>query len=105
MGKIIKHSIIENVPFWILAGMSIIIGTIAFFTPPKAEVHPSVLHLISWYFAFAALWSAFVAMIRGIDARVQHGKTTFTVGSLENKDHMSQPPMPREEEPEEETEV
>lgn len=104
MGKILKHSIVENIPFWILAGVSIIIGIIAFFVPPKAEIHPSVLHLISWYFAFAALWSVFVAMIRGIDARIQHGKTSLTVGQLEGKD-APQPPMPREEEPEEETEV
>ena len=104
MGKILKHSIVENIPFWILAGVSIIIGIIAFFVPPKAEIHPSVLHLISWYFAFAALWSVFVAMIRGIDARIQHGKTSLTVGQLEGKD-APQPPMPREEETEEETEV
>ena len=104
MGKIIKHSIIENVPFWILARVSVVIGIIAFFVPPKAEIHPSVLHFISWMFAFAALWSVFVAMIRGIDARFTHGKTSLTVGQLEGKD-APQPPMPREEEPEEETEV
>lgn len=91
MGKILKHSIVENIPFWILAGVSIIIGIIAFFVPPKAEIHPSVLHLISWYFAFAALWSVFVAMIRGIDARIQHGKTSLTVGSLEGKETKPEP--------------
>ena len=91
MGKILKHSIVENIPFWILAGVSIIIGIIAFFVPPKAEIHPSVLHLISWYFAFAALWSVFVAMIRGIDARIQHGKTSLTVGSLEGKETKTEP--------------
>ena len=103
MGKILRHSIIENIPFWILAGVSIIIGIIAFFVPPKAEIHPSVLHLISWYFAFAALWSVFVAMIRGIDARIQHGKTSLTVGSLENKEPL--PPTPQHETEEEEEEV
>lgn len=91
MGKIIKHSIIENVPFWILAGVSIVIGIIAFFIPPKAEIHPSVLHLISWFFAFAALWTFFVSMMRGIDARLQHGKTSLTVGSLEGKDPLPEP--------------
>ena len=101
MGKILKHSIVENIPFWILAGVSIVIGIIAFFVPPKAEIHPSVLHLISWYFAFAALWSVFVAMIRGIDARIQHGKTSLTVGSLEGKETK---PAPNDNEPEEEEE-
>lgn len=104
MGKILKHSIIENVPFWILAGLAAALGIIAFFMPPRAEVHPSVLKLISWFFAFTALWTVFAAMMRGIDARIQHGKTSLTVGQLEGKD-APQPPMPREEEPEEETEV
>ncbi len=95
MGKIIKHSIIENVPFWILASVSVVIGIIAFFVPPKAEIHPSVLHFISWMFAFAALWSVFVAMIRGIDARFTHGKTSLTVGSLEDKTPPPTPPTPQ----------
>ena len=57
MGKILKHSVIENVPFWILMGISIAMGVTAFFIPPKAEIHPSVLRFISWMFAFAALWN------------------------------------------------
>lgn len=100
MGKIIKHSILENVPFWVLAVASITIGIIAFFTPPKAEIHPSVLHLISWFFAFAALWVFFASMMRGIDARLQHGNTSLTVGSLEGKG--PKPPMPMNEPAEEE---
>lgn len=83
MGKILKHSVLENVPFWILAGISIVIGVIAFFLPPMAEIHPSVLRFISWLFAFAALWTVFVAMVRGLDARVTHGKTSLTVGNLD----------------------
>ena len=84
MGKILKHSIIENVPFWVLAGISIAMGVTAFFMPPKAEIHPSVLRFISWMFAFAALWTVFVSMIRGIDARVRHGKTSLEVGNFDN---------------------
>lgn len=97
-----KHSILENIPFWILAGLSAVLGIIAFFMPPKAEVHPSVLKLISWFFAYSALWVVFVAMMRGIDARIQHGKTSLTVGSLEGgKDQIPVPPMREENEEEE----
>lgn len=95
MGKILKHSIIENIPFWILAGVSIIMGIIVFFIPPKAEVHPSVLRLISWFFAFAALWTVFVAMVRGIEARLQHGKTSLTMGSSKDKTPPPTPPTPQ----------
>ena len=86
MGKIIKHSVIENVPFWILAGVSIAIGITAFFIPPQGEIDPTVLRFISWMFAFAALWTVFAAMMRGIDARLQHGKTSLTVGNLDGKE-------------------
>ena len=84
MAKLLENSIIENVPFWILAGIAVVIGIIAFFIPPKAEIHPSVLRYISWLFAFAALWTVFMAMMRGIDARITHGKTSVTLGSLDD---------------------
>ena len=34
MKQIFRHSVIENVPFWVLAGASIVMGVIAFFMPP-----------------------------------------------------------------------
>lgn len=102
MGKILRHSIIENVPFWILAGVAVVMGIIAFFIPPKAEIHPSVLRFISWVFAFAALWTVFVSMMRGIDARIQHGKTSLTVGSLEDKSDPQTPPTQQFDEEENE---
>lgn len=103
MGKIIKHSVVENVPFWILAGVAIAIGITAFFIPPKAEIHPSVLKFISWMFAFAALWTVFASMMRGIDARLQHGKTSLTVGTLEGKETTQKEPIDDETEEKEET--
>ena len=102
MGKIIKHSVIENVPFWILAGIAMALGITAFFIPPRAEIHPSVLRLISWIFAFTALWTVFAAMMRGIDARIQHGKTSLTVGNLDGKETEYQL---NEQQPEDEEEV
>lgn len=95
MGKILKHSVLENVPFWILAGIAMATGITAFFIPKMGEIHPSVLRFISWAFAFAALWTVFVAMVRGLDARVQHGKTSLTVGSLEDKTPPPTPPTPQ----------
>ena len=86
MGKILKHSFVDNIPFWILMCISIAIGVTGFFVPPKAENPPPVLKFISLLFAFAALWTAFVAMIRGIDARVTHGKTSLTIGDIDNND-------------------
>lgn len=97
-----NHSIIENVPFWILAGLAAVLGIIAFFMPPKAEVHPSVLKLISWFFAFTALWTVFVAMVRGIDARITHGKTSLAIG--DSDPNTPQPPQRTNPDEDEETE-
>lgn len=91
MGKIIKHSVIENVPFWILSGVALVIGIIAFFLPPMGDIKPNALKFISWIFAFTALWTVFAAMMRGIDARIQHGKTSLTVGNLDGKETEQQP--------------
>lgn len=85
MGKILKHSVVENVPFWILAGVALVIGIIAFFLPQMADIKPSVLRFISWIFAFTALWTVFAAMMRGIDARIQHGQTSLTIGDIDKK--------------------
>ena len=97
MGKIIKHSVIENVPFWILAGIAMAMGITAFFIPPRAEIHPSVLRFISWVFAFAALWTVFVSMMRGIDARIQHGQTSLTIGDIDKNGTAQRPPEPNPE--------
>ena len=90
MGKILRHSIIENIPFWILAGIAMAMGITAFFIPPKAEIHPSVLRFISWVFAFAALWTVFVAMVRGIDPRLIPGKTSLELGSRDGNPNPTQ---------------
>lgn len=90
MGKIIKHSIVENVPFWVLSGIAMALGITAFFIPPMAEIHPSTLRLISWIFAFTALWTVFAAMMRGIDARIQHGQTSLTIGDIDKKQNEQQ---------------
>ena len=83
MAKLLKQSILENIPFWVLIAASIIMGTISFFMPPKGNIDPSVIKYSSWMFAQEALWTVFVAMKRGLDARIKHGKTSLTVGNIE----------------------
>lgn len=85
MGKIIKHSIVENVPFWVLSGVALVIGIIAFFLPPKGDIKPNALKFIGWIYAFTALWTVFSAMMRGIDARIQHGQTSLSIGDIDKK--------------------
>lgn len=91
MGKILKHSTIENVPFLFLMVVSAIMGIWAFYTPPRAEIPKSVLNFISLMIVFAALWTVFVALKRGLDAKFSHGNTALTIGSLEGDDGKQDP--------------
>ena len=95
MGKIIKKSIIENVPFLVLMGVSIAMGIIAFFTPPRYDIPKSVLSFISLMLAFAALWTVFVALKKGIDARFTHKDTSL---ELNNPDSNTQKNRQNDEE-------
>ena len=83
MGKRIIHNIVDSIPFWVFSGISILIGIVSFFTPPPGEINESVLKYISWLFAFAALWTVFVAVIHGIDAKLTHGKTSLQIGDID----------------------
>ena len=68
-----------------MAGVALIIGIIAFFLPPMGDIKPNALKFISWIFAFTALWTVFAAMMRGIDAKLQHGQTSLTIGDINKK--------------------
>ena len=81
MGKIIRHSTLENIPFMIMMGVSILMGIIAFCTPPKYDIPKSVLSFISLMLVFSALWIAFVALKKGIDAKFSYGQTSLELNN------------------------
>lgn len=90
----IKNATIHNVPFWICLVISIMLIVSGFLVPPTGEVDGSVLTAVGELFGFAALYTAWIAIMKGVDARVQHGKTQLVVGNFSEQDYN----MPQDDE-------
>lgn len=57
--------------------VALIVGS--FFVPPTGVVDSSVLAAVGEIFAFSALFAAWEAIDKGIDAKVTHGNTTISL--------------------------
>ena len=85
MTEIVEKSTIKNPAFWVCLGVSIALLVAGFLTPPMAKIDGSVLTATGVLFGFATLEVVHVAIRKGVDAKVKHGKTELAVGDL-NKD-------------------
>lgn len=84
MPDIVQKSTIKNPAFWVCLSVSIALIVAGFLTPPMAKIDGSVLTATGVLFGFATLEVVFIAIRKGVDARVRHGKTEVTVGDLDN---------------------
>ena len=62
-----------------IVSIGLIIGS--FFVPPQGVIDGSVLAAVGELFAFAALFMAWEAIDRGVDAKVTHGNTTIELNN------------------------
>lgn len=85
MTEIVKNATMKNPAFWVCLTISIALIAGGFFTPPMAKIDGSVLTAVGELFGFATLEVVIIAIKKGIDARVTHGKTTVAVGDLNTK--------------------
>lgn len=67
-----------------LISAALIVGS--FFMPPQGTIDGSVLAAVGELFGFAALFAAWEAVDRGIDAKVTHGNTTIELNNPDNKE-------------------
>ena len=98
MAEQIKQATLRNIPFWVCLCFSIGLIVAGFCTPPLAKIDGSILTAVGELFGFAALWTVWHAILKGVDAKVQHGKTSVTVGNL--NDTPTPPPFEQIEETE-----
>ena len=82
MTKCTKAKYLAAVLTFVSVGL--IIGS--FFVPPKGMIDGSVLAAVGELFGFAALFAAWEAVDRGIDAKVTHGQTTIELNNPDKKD-------------------
>ena len=85
MAEVVKSATLRNPAFWVCLSLSIALIVAGFLTPPLAKVDGSILKAVGELFGFATLEVVTVAIRKGVDARVRHGKTEVTVGDLEDK--------------------
>ena len=63
----------------VLSFISVGLIVASFIVPPMGVVDGSVLAAVGEIFAFAALFAAWEAIDKGIDAKITHGNTTVTL--------------------------
>lgn len=78
----LKMIFIENIWFCVFAVVAIALLIASFLVPPRGVIDESVLKGVAEIFGFAALGTVILAIDKGIDARVRHGKTEVTIGDL-----------------------
>ena len=96
MAEIIKSATLRNTPFWVCLCISIALIVAGFCVPPTGVIDGSVLKGVGELFGFAALYTVWLAIKKGTNAKVRHGKTSLTVGG-KDKEQLN----PQDDEPEE----
>ena len=84
--KVINHCTKFKIAAIVLAAIATVLLILAFFTPPHYIIDASVIAAVGEIFAFAALFMAWEAIDRGIDAKVTHGNTTIELNNPDNNE-------------------
>lgn len=74
-----RNYIANNTFFWLFSIIGILLIIIAFFIPPAAQIHQSVLIAVGEINGFIALGAVIKAIDKGLDATFQHNNTSVTI--------------------------
>ena len=86
MREFYRNYIANNTFFWIFSIIGILLIIIAFFIPPAAVIHQSVLIAVGEINGFIALGAVIKAIDKGVDATFQHNNTSVTITNNEDKE-------------------
>ena len=86
MREFYKNYLKSNLFFWLFSGIGILLIIIAFFIPPAAQIHQSVLIAVGEINGFAALGAVIKAIDKGVDATFQHNNTSVSITNNEEED-------------------
>lgn len=76
----------NNLYFWVLSSVAVILIVASWFVPPMAIIDGSVLAATGEIFGFTALGAVIHAMDTGKTATIQHGQTTVTVKDIDGEE-------------------
>lgn len=84
MREFYKNYLSTNLFFWLFSGIGLLLIIIAFFIPPAAQIHQSVLIAVGEINGFAALGAVIKAIDNGGSATFHHNNTELTITSDED---------------------
>ena len=84
MREFYKNYLSNNLFFWLFSGIGLLLIIIAFFIPPAAQIHQSVLIAVGEINGFAALGAVIKAIDNGGSATFHHNNTELTITSDED---------------------
>ena len=84
MREFYKNYLKSNLFFWLFSIIGLLLIIIAFFIPPAAQIHQSVLIAVGEINGFAALGAVIKAIDKGSSATFHHNGTEVTINSNED---------------------
>lgn len=85
MAEVVKSATMRNPAFWVCLAISIALVVAGFLVPPTGKIDGSVLTAVGELFGFATLEVVYIAIKKGVDASIRHGKTEVAIGDLDKK--------------------
>lgn len=82
MAEVVKSATMRNPAFWVCLSISIALVVAGFLVPPTGEIDGSVLTAVGELFGFATLEVVLIAIRKGVDANIRHGKTEVSIGDM-----------------------
>ena len=86
MREFYKNYLANNGFFWLFSSIGLLLIIIAFFIPPAAQIHQSVLIAVGEINGFAALGAVIKASDKGSSATFHHNGTEVTINSNEDEE-------------------
>lgn len=86
MKEFYKNYLANNGFFWLFSIIGLLLIIVAFFLPPAAQIHQSVLYAVAEINGFAALGAVIKAIDKGSSATFHHNGTEVTINSNEDEE-------------------
>lgn len=80
-----KNYLENNTFFWVFSIIGLLLIIIAFFLPPAAQIHQSVLIAVGEINGFIALGAVIKSIDKGRSASIKHNNTEVTITGDDDK--------------------
>ena len=86
MREFYRNYLSTNLFFWLFSGIGLLLIIIAFFLPPAAQIHQSVLIAVGEIDGLIAIGAVLKAIDNGGSATFQHNNTSVTITNDEKEE-------------------